>query len=201
VTGRELLLLGRRAARLTMADRRRDGRAAERLPFTVEHVQCQCRRLGRPVGEHRARAIRRALLDAGELEPSGQYAQRDPVHGKLTGYKVALYHVAGRLVPRRKRRGGASGLKSFSVRSGRVNSPRSCWAHPLFGDLDHGRTLRERLRTWREPPDWQARRDERTSEGEVEAVARALDATLADRLAVALDLDLDTRHDPEEVHP
>jgi hypothetical protein len=115
-------LLGARAASV------QPRRPPHAFPLTEATFQAVARKLGRPVGIKRSRALIRRLVAEGVLEPSGSYRQRYTTQGS-TGYRVGLYRLAV---------GVASALMQRAVGSRRRVKRRQqlrWWQHPLFGDL------------------------------------------------------------------
>ena len=97
-------------------------------PLTEQAVQALARRLGRRVGQKRARCVQTRLREAGIIVPAGSYPQR-----RGSRYRVRLWRLAGgavdRVVPRpaqRKRPVGSSGRVKRSGAAG-------WWEHGLFG--------------------------------------------------------------------
>lgn len=108
-------------------------------------MQKLSRRLGHYVGEHKALALVKLLIEEGTLVPAGSYRQRY-AKGRVS-HRVALY-----------RRGDtrlASSARRVVVSVRRQNAVKPWWRHPLFGF--EGETcptwLPKRLRRWKEPPD------------------------------------------------
>jgi len=101
-------------------------------------VQRISRRLGTPVGEHRALRIIHILEETGAIEPAGSYRQHYR-RGYPSGFRVRLYRLGTRTARR----------VQVSVRRRAPRKP--WWKHPLFG-FDTNRYpsgLPKRLRGWR----------------------------------------------------
>jgi len=113
--------------------------------FTNGHIRgIAARTVGR-LSDHPSREIRYQLLAAGAIKDSGKKWE------SKSGYWVTLY-VAGN-PGRLARISGAPHLQSSVGRSGAVKA----WTrHPLFGfgAEEHAESLSERLRQWKEPPEW-----------------------------------------------
>ena len=86
------------------------------FPLTGGWVQRVSRKLGTPVGEHRALRIVRLLIKKGLIVPAGSYRQQ--YHARQpSGFRVRLYRTARQV--------------KVSVRRPRPRNP--WWKHPLFG--------------------------------------------------------------------
>jgi hypothetical protein len=118
------------------------------FPLTEATFQAIARRLGRPVGIKRSRALVRRLLAAGVLESAGSYRQHYYNRAGAGGFRVGLYRLVGgvlRAALRRKRLSAGFGTSSPSARV-------RWWEHPLFGDYEG-----------RPPPQWTRRRCQKTA--------------------------------------
>ena len=101
------------------------------FPLTEPTFQAVARRLGRPVGIKRSRALVRRLVDTRVIETAGSYRQRYRNQGGNGGFRVRLYRLvaAVRSALSRKR------LSAFP----RTSTPRMTvrwWQHPVFGDYE-----------------------------------------------------------------
>jgi hypothetical protein len=114
---------------------RADRRDPERFPLTEAAFQAVARRLGREVGQKRARRLIGRLRAAGVIADSGQYRQPYRQSAARSGFKVALYRLSRyaqamrrsrRRQPKRPVGTPGSVKRRFALR---------WWQHPLFGDL------------------------------------------------------------------
>jgi hypothetical protein len=106
------------------------GTPPERFPCVAFCFQAVAAKIGKPVGQKRARALVRRLIDADIIEVAGQYRQPYRNTGTRSGFQVTLYRVAGGLLSLLKSKHPV-GKRPSVKRSER----RRWWAHPLFGDL------------------------------------------------------------------
>lgn len=98
-----------------------------RFPLTEATFQAVARKLGRPAGIKRCRAMLRCLVAHRVLDPAGSYRQAYRTLG-VSGYRVALYRLAALVAPLRPKRPIG---RRRPVKGGR---PLRWWQHPLFGD-------------------------------------------------------------------
>lgn len=109
-------------------------------------MQKLSRRLGHYVGEHKALALVKLLIEEGTLVPAGSYRQRY-AKGRVS-HRVALY-----------RRGDtrlASSARRVVVSVRRQSVVKPWWRHPLFGFgvAKYPGGLPKKLQKWREGEKW-----------------------------------------------
>lgn len=102
-------------------------RAWEPTPLTAETIRRVAHRLGHKVSEHRCRRMVQRLRDTGVLVEVGSYRGS-------SGFRVALYSIAGRAGTRVLRTHQASVLRRSKYNATKRGSSWPEWAHPLFGD-------------------------------------------------------------------
>jgi hypothetical protein len=120
-------------------------RDPDRFPLTGGYVQRVSRKLGCPVGEHRALRIIRLLERAEVIERAGSYRQ---AYRRMAGagcFRVQLYRLSAAV---RRLRPAAS---KASVR--RRRAVKAWWKHGMFGFgvRSYPRWLPKQLRAWQEP--------------------------------------------------
>jgi hypothetical protein len=141
MSNRDLLNLGRAIVTRTVMNGH-PRRKGDEFPLTGEYVQKEARRLGRPVGEHRALEIIKLLIDHRLVVEAGSYRQSyDP--REPSGFRVRLFRLPR--IPQSARRVGVS------VRGRRDVKP--WWKHSLFGFgvETYPKDLPKKLRRWKEP--------------------------------------------------
>jgi hypothetical protein len=109
-------------------------RPEQPFPLTGGYLQRRLRRLGHPVGEHKALTLVRWLRARQLIRPVGSY------RGKQHGYRVTLYRTGRRF----------RSTSGFSVRRSRPVKP--WWRHPLFGlhVCEFPSYYPKRLQKWKE---------------------------------------------------
>jgi hypothetical protein len=116
------------------------------FPLTEGTFQAVAEKLGRRVGQKRARALRRRLEEEGILGDGGCYRQAYSNRAGAGAFIVRLYRLAAYAPALGRKR-----LSAPRASSRRVLKPK-WWGHPLFGDYEG-----------RPPPGWTKRRRERTA--------------------------------------
>jgi hypothetical protein len=116
-----------------------------RFPLTGGYVQRISRRLGCPVGEHRALRIIRQLEEDGVVKRAGSYRQAYRSTAGAGSFRVRLYRLSAAV---KRLRPAAS---KASVRGQRA--VKAWWKHGMFGFgvKSYPRGLPKALRRWREP--------------------------------------------------
>jgi hypothetical protein len=117
-------------------------RDPDRFPLTGGYIQRVSRRLGCPVGEHRALRIVRLLEREGLIERAGSYRQAYRSVGGVGGFRVRLWKIVWQA--RRPAR-------EASVRTQGLGKP--WWKHEMFGlgARSYPKWLPKQLRAWQEP--------------------------------------------------
>ena len=111
--------------------------AVGRFPLTESTFRAVARKLGHEVGQKRARALARRLIQEGVMEEAGHYRQPHRNSGTRSGYHVRLLRLVVAVTRTVVRVVAASGKKHSPVgRQASVKTPRKlrCWQHPLYGD-------------------------------------------------------------------
>jgi hypothetical protein len=107
--------------------------AVGRFPLSEHAFQAIARKLGYEVGQKRARALTRRLVEAGITEEAGHYRQGHHNSAARDGFHVRLLRLAV-AVARTVAAFGKTYLPVGSRPSLKRQSARRWWAHPLFGD-------------------------------------------------------------------
>ncbi len=103
--------------------------APDRFPLSEHAFQAVARKLGHGVAQKRSRALKRRLIDAGVIDPSGSYRQRYKDQETRSGYRVTLYRLAAGVL-----RFAKSHLPVGKRTSVKRPKRLRWWQHPLFGD-------------------------------------------------------------------
>jgi hypothetical protein len=120
--------------------------AKESFPLTEDTFQAITAKLGRTIGDKRARALTRRLEDEGVLEAGGWYRQAYANRAGAGSFRVRLFRLAACAAALGRKR-----LSAPRPSSRRIPKPK-WWQHTLFGDYEG-----------RPPPGWTKRRRERTA--------------------------------------
>jgi hypothetical protein len=110
--------------------------APERFPLTEETFCAVARKLGRPVGQKRARRLAARLVESSVVGNSGHYRQPYRYSEPRDGFHVRLYKlIAGvRQLPLKTQL--PVGKRQRVKRRSRPRERRRWWQHPLFGMPD-----------------------------------------------------------------
>jgi hypothetical protein len=128
----------------------------EPFPLVPHFIQAVARKLDLPIGEKRARVLRRRLIDAHIIEPSAAYRQPYPNTAGDGAHFIQLYRLAVSVAGYVRRRACCAPRKvQASVGRGVAVKPvtkRRYWQHGWFGDADGEpppQLSRRQRRTWK----------------------------------------------------
>jgi hypothetical protein len=110
--------------------------APTRFPLTEETFCAVARKLGTPVGQKRARRLRRRLVDENVVGERGQYRQKYENSETRDGFFVELYRLivgcVSQLAPKSQL---AVGTRRSVKGKSSPKRRRRWWQHELFGDI------------------------------------------------------------------